>query len=163
MKLLSCLVNSVPICTVYNEDKPLSPRVVVSPQRPNLILATYILEGIRWCTVNRKLCHSIDRVEVFKGIPYQSQFWRHIWQCLEVLRRRLLVRIYPNFKLNSHTGVKNLRRYSFTGLTQTLNSTLWKLWGITLLGSYPNIKLDILIGDSFNVEPDSWNGRHWLT
>ena len=44
MKLLSGFVNSVPICTIYNKDKTLSPCVVVPPERTDLVLTTDILE-----------------------------------------------------------------------------------------------------------------------
>ena len=45
MKLLSGLVNSVPICTVYNKNKTLGACVVVPPERSDLVLTTNILEG----------------------------------------------------------------------------------------------------------------------
>ena len=31
-----------------------------------------------------------------------------------------------------------------------------------IVDTYPNIKLDILIGDSLYIEADCWDGGHWL-
>ena len=37
-------MEALPVGTVYNKNKPLSPRVVVAPQGPDLVLATHILK-----------------------------------------------------------------------------------------------------------------------
>lgn len=42
MQLLSGFVYPLPILTIHDEDETLRPRVVVSPQRPNLVLTSDI-------------------------------------------------------------------------------------------------------------------------
>lgn len=44
MKFLSGLVYAISVCAVHYEDEALSPCVVVSPQRPNLVLSSHVLK-----------------------------------------------------------------------------------------------------------------------
>jgi hypothetical protein len=48
VELLPRLVDPVSIRTVHHEDEPLGARVVMSPQRPDLVLATHVLKEQRF-------------------------------------------------------------------------------------------------------------------
>ena len=45
MEFLSGFVNPIPVCTVDDEDEALCTRVVVPPEGPDLVLASYVLRG----------------------------------------------------------------------------------------------------------------------
>ena len=45
MEFLPCLVNSFPVCTIHHKYQSLCARVVVPPQRSDLVLSTDILKN----------------------------------------------------------------------------------------------------------------------
>ena len=51
VKLLSRLIHAVPVGAVHHKDEPLGACVVMSPQRPYLVLPTHVLQGRCVCQV----------------------------------------------------------------------------------------------------------------
>ena len=70
MQLLSGFVYPLPILAVHDEHETLRPRVVVSPQRPDLILAADIPD----VELHILVCYSLD-IEPNYGISEVASQW----------------------------------------------------------------------------------------
>ena len=70
MQLLLCLVYPLSVLTVHDEHETLRPRVVVSPQRPDLILAADIPD----VELHILVCYGLD-IEPNYGISEVASQW----------------------------------------------------------------------------------------